>query len=170
WIELDVTIKEIPIFYREGSIVPSDMNLNADEKENTSKRYNTMVGLTYWPSLMQSSFNLFWDDGKSKNNLETKKYDLTNFTAQQVDEKTILFKAKDEKTPALQRDWAFILSIPLSKKPTKIFIQGRELKIQEQDSFSNYPEMYGAFWISNNMLIIKPNAAYLKELNIKISL
>lgn len=170
WIELDVTIKEIPIFYREGSIVPSDMNLNADEKENTSKRYNTMVGLTYWPSLMQSSFNLFWDDGKSKNNLETKKYDLTNFTAQQVDEKTILFKAKDEKTPALQRDWAFILSIPLSKKPTKIFIQGRELKIQEQDSFSNYPEMFGAFWISNNMLIIKPNAAYLKELNIKISL
>ena len=170
WIELDVTIKEIPIFYREGSIVPSDMNLNADEKENTSKRYNTMVGLTYWPSLMQSSFNLFWDDGKSKNNLETKKYDLTNFTAQQVDEKTILFKAKDEKTPALQRDWAFILSIPLSKKPTKIFIQGKELKIQEQDSFSNYPEMFGAFWISNNMLIIKPNAAYLKELNIKISL
>ena len=163
WIEIEVALKDIPYFQREGSIVPTQASLLA----NTASTNNNSISFTYVPSTMPTSYNLYSDDGISKNSLATNNYKLTNIQAQQTEDTKISITVKNSKSPAktYQNKEVFI-SIPLQQKPTSVSINNKTYSVLEALQSNNTRSI---FWMTNNVLMIN-SGTYDNKLKIVVNL
>jgi oligosaccharide 4-alpha-D-glucosyltransferase len=84
WYTSAVNIWDIPVFYKEGAFV-TKIDFPKIDKEaklsNTSKIDRSHLAIVYVESENKSSFELYDDDGTSKNSLQTKQYELLNFSS-----------------------------------------------------------------------------------------
>jgi len=68
------TLSEIPYFYKEGSFIPENQFV-----QQASAYDGSHLQLTYIPSRLPSSYELFNDDGVSKNSLNKDHFELIRF-------------------------------------------------------------------------------------------
>ena len=163
WIEMEVPLKDISYFFREGSIVPTQASLLA----NTASTNNNSIAFTYVPSTMSTTYNLYSDDGISKNSLATNNYKLTNIQAQQTNDTQISITIKNSKSPAkaYQNKEVFI-SIPLQQKPNAVSINNKTYSVLKASQSNNTRSI---FWMTNNVLMIN-SGTYDNKLKIVVSL
>jgi oligosaccharide 4-alpha-D-glucosyltransferase len=162
WIEMDVTLKDIPFFYRDGSIIPSHLLSG----RTASQLNNRSIYITYVPSSKKSSYSLFSDDGTTKNNLESKNYQLTKITAQQIDDKHIQMSVENTMNNLGNNNESMLVIIHLQKKPKSVLMNGKLYTVINEQTFEGIKTKVS--WMSNNTLII--NGDYLKELKLSINL
>jgi oligosaccharide 4-alpha-D-glucosyltransferase len=78
WITRNVDISDIPVFVKEGSIIPS---INIIEGKNLNDYSTKELIVTYFPSATETSYTLYDDDGKTKDPLKNNIYELITFKA-----------------------------------------------------------------------------------------
>jgi oligosaccharide 4-alpha-D-glucosyltransferase len=85
WITATATLKDIPVFVKEGSFIPTFQSKNPIR--NTADYTGKEIGIKYYPSPKKTSYTLFDDDGHTNNTLATGKYELVHFEGQAVGNK-----------------------------------------------------------------------------------
>ncbi|MGC9150762.1 MAG: TIM-barrel domain-containing protein [Microbacter sp.] len=68
------SLREIPYFYKEGSFIPENQRIQQAGAYNGDH-----LQITYIPSTVSTSYELFNDDGVSKNSLKTNHFELIHF-------------------------------------------------------------------------------------------
>jgi len=77
-IEVATSLEQIPLFVKEGTILPT---YRQSLFTNTSNLKNNQITLEYFPSNKASKTNIYFDDGVSKNALQQKKFELITCSA-----------------------------------------------------------------------------------------
>ena len=77
WLNYKVDSTNIPVFVKEGSFIPM---FESDHKiESTGDYSSKELTIKYYPSLNESSFTMYDDDGITNNTLAKGKYELLKF-------------------------------------------------------------------------------------------
>jgi oligosaccharide 4-alpha-D-glucosyltransferase len=79
WVKEPVTLEDMPVYVREGTILPLFMK---DSIHNTAEYNGKMITIRYYPSENKTSYTLYDDDGHTNKAFEKGNYQLINFTAQ----------------------------------------------------------------------------------------
>lgn len=79
WMNEPVTLSEIPVFVKAGSIIP--MVSSSIAIQNTASYSTKEITWHYYAADKDSKATLFDDDGASKNSIADKKYELINVSA-----------------------------------------------------------------------------------------
>lgn len=79
WITKTVTVDQIPVFVKAGSFIPT----LPDGKfiRNTAEYNSGDLAIHYYPGTTSSDYDLFDDDGASKQSVSSGKYELISFKA-----------------------------------------------------------------------------------------
>lgn len=81
WMVDSVTIDKYPVCIKEGSFIP--ISIYEITKPTTLHKVNA-IGLVHVAAKHRSSFQLFTDDGTSKNSIATKNYSLVEFKSEGI--------------------------------------------------------------------------------------
>ena len=74
WVDYELNLFKMPYFVKEGSFVPMYQG-----EGNTSEIVNSKMLVLFVPSKNKSSYELYEDDGESKNAIVQKQFALANF-------------------------------------------------------------------------------------------
>jgi oligosaccharide 4-alpha-D-glucosyltransferase len=170
WIDIETSLTEIPYFIKSGGIVAVSMPVFfSPEPIASPSKDQGSYAIAYIPSSNESIFNLFLDDGETKNTLSAKQYELLSFTGKQLNDSTISFITKEMKPVPSKKDWSYLLSVPLNKKPNTVIVDGKLYPVEIIDN--SMPNKLGAFWLaSSNSLMIVPGTVNNAKQNIIIKL
>ena len=73
WLDTKVDLTNIPVFVKEGSFIPM---FESEHIKSTFDYTGKEISIKYYPSLTESSYVLFDDDGVTNHSLTNGKYDL----------------------------------------------------------------------------------------------
>ena len=76
FVEFDVTDYKKPLFYKEGSFIPQYEN----NGENTAEINRKKLTIVYIPSAQKSTYEMYDDDGETKNAIALNQYELIKFS------------------------------------------------------------------------------------------
>jgi oligosaccharide 4-alpha-D-glucosyltransferase len=125
WHELAVGLEEIPVFIREGSFVPVDTSTG----KNTSKYDPSHLQVVYTVSSQPSFFELYHDDGVSKNAMQAGTYELLRFSSTGKKSDGLSLKITPVKTTARSAFRSFHMVIKgMDKKPAEVKLGQKLLK------------------------------------------
>jgi oligosaccharide 4-alpha-D-glucosyltransferase len=121
WHAEKVSLAGIPVFIREGSLIP----LLPDNKNirNTTEYTTSEISWHYYASDTAATAILFDDDGESKNSLSEKKYEtITASVSFKKGKRTFVFKSNGGNFPGkpIQRTFHLVLhgmKVPLEISP-----------------------------------------------------
>lgn len=134
WIDVSTELgglSVIPIFAKEGSIVPGFSFDNRNATQLSSANGNQM--LSYFVSTKSTSFAWYNDDGVSKNALAAGNYTLVNCTGQDQGKKIKLTLAPSNKR--YLKNELVVSIIGLGKQPASVFVNGRPMNAAETGPF-----------------------------------
>jgi oligosaccharide 4-alpha-D-glucosyltransferase len=129
WVTDSVSLDKFPLLFKEGSFAPSDQR-----KGNASSPNPSEIFMHYFQSKKASTFELYEDDGVSKNNLKNKNYLLTRFTATaEINKTTTISISSTRGYPGKPAQKKIIFAIPFDGNgPSSITINGKKLKYSEE--------------------------------------
>lgn len=135
WYTDKINIWDFPAFYKEGSFITM-LDFKTIDKElqitNSNRIDRSHLLITYIESENKSSFELYDDDGKSKNSLETGKYELITFTSSGKKTSTLKLNINSSNGSyigkPLSREFKFLVISKTKSRITKILINGKPLK------------------------------------------
>lgn len=78
WIDMKVGLDKIPLFVKEGSIIPT---VELPAGSNLSSYNSHALTFTFFPSRRKSSYTLYDDDGNTNRALKLNKYELLKITS-----------------------------------------------------------------------------------------
>ncbi len=99
WITEPVTLNDIPVFVKAGSILP--MFKSKGPVKNTGEYTGKEIYIKYYPSATKSTYMLYEDDGHTRSSLEKGNYELIRFEAKQ-EGKIISLQVKPANKKLLQ--------------------------------------------------------------------
>jgi len=129
WIDYEVNLFKMPYFIKEGSFVPMYQG-----EGNTKEIVNSKMMVFFVPSKNKSSYELYEDDGESKNAIAQKQFALTNFNSSGLvnDEISIIISNNGNYiNKSAQQE--FDLIIPFEKKPTTVTLNGKAFDIDNSE-------------------------------------
>lgn len=155
WVEVPVKLHEIPVFVKAGSIVPMTTAM-----ATTAEYFQQPLNIIYFPASGKSRYELYEDDGVSKNALTRRQYELTTIEAQTNDKELWVKIAANKGSYANKpKNRNITLKIPgLARKPTELLLNGRLIKIQlwqggqTQPPTANIPVLWDE---RNKMLVVQ---------------
>ncbi len=126
-VSIDVSEYKKPLFYREGSFIPQYNS----KGENTSEIDRKKLNVTYILSNTTSKFEMYDDDGETKNALATNQYELIKFASVGRTNKGVVITIQNNnglyKNKPSERQIA--LSIPaIPLKPKAVLVNGITIK------------------------------------------
>ncbi|MBI9033480.1 MAG: glycoside hydrolase family 31 protein [Bacteroidales bacterium] len=125
-IEVTVDLEKIPILVKSGSIIPM-----VPEHYTTDKYPKDMLILHYWPDTTESRYQLYEDDGESKNSILNDEYELTDFSAKVTEGKhRISVHSNGNKYSGKVEQRALkILVHNIETNPMQIVVNGKSYRI-----------------------------------------
>jgi oligosaccharide 4-alpha-D-glucosyltransferase len=127
WVTDSVTLEKFPLLIKEGSFLPTD-NRNG----NASSPNPTKLFMYYFQSKKSSAFELYEDDGISKNNLKTGNYVLTRFTASSETNKTTNITVSSTGAYNKSPQKKIYFTVPFGNNgPSSISVNGKKLNYSE---------------------------------------
>jgi oligosaccharide 4-alpha-D-glucosyltransferase len=135
WYADSVTLVSYPILFKEGSFIPTEERTSNAQSNNPEETI-----ISYFPSDRSSSFELYEDDGVTKNNMITGKFHLTLFKAFKLSEtrQSVIIRSNGGKYPGMPATKKFILRIALEKMPKQVSLNGKVLNRSERSSQDGY--------------------------------
>jgi oligosaccharide 4-alpha-D-glucosyltransferase len=127
FVEMDVTEYKKPLFYKAGSFIPQYFS----NGENTSEINRKKLKVYYITSTSKSNYDMYDDDGESKNAIALNQYELIKFSTAGKTDKTLVINIQNNngnyKNKPLERNIS--LTIPtISKAPKSVLINGKLIK------------------------------------------
>ncbi|MFZ9719206.1 MAG: TIM-barrel domain-containing protein, partial [Chitinophagaceae bacterium] len=149
WIEEPVQLSDIPVFVKEGSIVPMMPSFN-----NSADYFNQPLHICYYPSPLPSVYQLYEDDGLTKQSTDSKAFELTTIEATPRG-KRLKISVQSNKGVYTQRSESrdITVQIPgLKAPPKKALMNGKAYPIHSIQL--RQTKQYGVFWnIATEMLM-----------------
>jgi oligosaccharide 4-alpha-D-glucosyltransferase len=145
WVTDSVTLTEFPLMFKEGSFLPSGY------KGNAGSPIPSEFFVHYFQSEKPSSFELYEDDGESKNNLKNGSYTLTRFSASAEINKTTTVKISSTGSyPGRPAKKEILFTVPFGNNgPSSVTVNGKTLKYSEEfPGLSEYSVNNGAIIFS----------------------
>ena len=145
WIDYEVNLFKMPYFIKEGSFVPMYQG-----NGNTKEIVNSKMMVLFVPSKNKSSYELYEDDGESKNAIAQKQFALTNFNSSGLvnDELSIIINSNNGNYKNKLAQQEFDLIIPFEKKPSAVTLDGKAFDIDNDKNGIN------EFLIGENHLLM----------------
>lgn len=139
WFTDSTTLDDIPVFYREGSFII----MNPSVEENTSDYKADSLVVWYLPSSQTTSDELYNDDGKQKDAVEEKRYEVINFSSSGLNagKLEIAVQGNGGSFPGKKMNKFFYFSIPLEGKPRQLAVNNmvyREASGMHEDVKKTY--------------------------------
>ncbi|HPZ09099.1 MAG TPA: glycoside hydrolase family 31 protein [Candidatus Eremiobacteraeota bacterium] len=157
WIVIEVPISEIPVFIREGGIIPLQVSQNyVGEKEITEYEFKIFPG-------EYSTYDLYEDDGISFKYKEGI-YSITEIEVKKAEHRVEISVTKPyKKYESKKKDYFF--EVYDIKEPSEVTLSGKTLKRSDK---SDMKEEEGYFFKDEeDLLIVKIKDASEFTLNIK---
>jgi oligosaccharide 4-alpha-D-glucosyltransferase len=128
--KMDVSNFSFPVFYKEGSFIP---NYNTTG-ENASEIKRENLSVTYIPTFRPSSYEMYDDDGNSKNAIASNAFELIKFESNGIiEDKTIITIQSNNGIytgKPLQRNIELLIPT-ITSKPKSIVINGQLIAIAD---------------------------------------
>lgn len=164
-INIDVQQYKFPVFYKAGSFIPK-YNCNG---ENTATINKNNINITYIPSIERSSYELYNDDGESKNALSQNAFELIKFISlgKKTNELKLMVRSNkgNFKHKSNQRNLRFIIPT-ITTEPRSIFVNGKLTKLPKNTSLFNADNE--AFWDKNQQILNLPIKFFGQDVVIEI--
>ena len=143
WIILEVPLNTIPVFVREGGIIPMQ-----EIQQYVGEKKIEQTEIQIYPSA-KSSYTLYEDDGISYN-YEKGSYSLTNFTCEKKDN-GLNITVKKEKDGYKGDRKNYLFKIYFAQKPSAVKAGGGILN--EKDSSESLAQTGGYYYNSNDKIL-----------------
>ena len=127
WIDQSVNLFTIPYYIREGSFIPQYAGIG-----NTKAIANGNLKVLFVPSWNPSSYELYEDDGESKQAISKGRFLMTRFSSPGKDANGITINIDTRKGNAqmVVPRRTLDLELPLEKTPKTILVNGKVCPIQ----------------------------------------
>jgi alpha-glucosidase (family GH31 glycosyl hydrolase) len=166
-ISQDLSNFAFPVFVKAGSFIPMNKGLQA----NTTETKKTVFEIQYYPSEQPSQYQLYFDDGVSKNAIAVKQFELINFNSKGMNQQNgeISIHTNGGQYPGKPSQLAFQLVIPHVKKlPTAIQINGQSISLLDASNTLGISTGEQAIWnLGNKPELRIPLVLSGKDLNLK---
>ena len=132
-INYEVNLFKMPYFIKEGSFIPMYQGLG-----NTKEIVSSKMAVLFVPSKNKSAYELYEDDGESKNAISSKQFTLTEFVSSGLvnEEMTITINSNNGNYKNKIAIKEFDLMRPFTKKPTSVTLDGKVFDIANDQSDS----------------------------------
>jgi oligosaccharide 4-alpha-D-glucosyltransferase len=135
-ISFGLTLKNIPVFVKAGSFIP---NYYFTPK-NTSTINSKGIIVNYYPSSTPSKYQLYLDDGISKNSIATQAYELIDFKTSGFNGKELAITIESNNGVYQGRPNKYSVALNLMNmvnRPKKVTVNGveREILGENENSF-----------------------------------
>jgi oligosaccharide 4-alpha-D-glucosyltransferase len=127
FIDVDVAEYKKPLFYKEGSFIPQYFSTG----ENTSEINRKKLKVIYVPSASKSNYDMYDDDGETKNALALNQYELIKFSSTGKTSKglTINIQNNNGNYKGKPSERNISLTIPtLGVSPKTVVVNGKPIK------------------------------------------
>jgi len=156
WIHYEVDLFKVAEFIKEGSFVPMYPG-----EENARGTLNSKIEVLYVPSTHRSGYELYEDDGESKNSINRKLYELTSFTSSGLKDNKVIITIRSnngnyQNKPSKKM---YHLIIPLKNRPSKLVMNGKEIKIAE-GGMTDINDSRKAVYVNGDKQILVVKTAY----------
>ncbi len=151
-ITVPLTMDNIPVFVKGGSIIPM-----AEVAQSTSFYDHSKLKLMYFfdPSVKESRGYLYDDDGETRDAYQKKKYEMFEFYAfTNENETTVMVSSKGNEYVGRPEQRIVKLVVPtLIQKPVKVSVNSKKVKIGKsaKTKFSGKPY---AYWDNQQLVVI----------------
>ena len=129
WIEQKLAPDYIPAFVRAGSFIPT-----IEIKNNTTEYNISPLTITYFAANQPSSYELYEDDGESKNAIATKAFELTTFASSGATDAGLTINISSNgghyKGQPTHRTVKFSI-VGLQNKAYKVFVNDKLISTEE---------------------------------------
>ncbi|MDE3145140.1 MAG: glycoside hydrolase family 31 protein [Bacteroidota bacterium] len=151
WIDYEVNLFKIPYFIKEGSFVPMYQG-----EGNTKEVVNGKMLLLYVPSKNKSSYELYEDDGESKNAISQKQFSLTHFISSGLvnDKISISINSNNGNYKNKLAAKEYQIVIPSITNFSKLLLNGVSLKNNNKAENAHSSDNWVKMDTSNNQLTI----------------
>jgi oligosaccharide 4-alpha-D-glucosyltransferase len=167
-ISQDLSNFAFPVFVKAGSFIPMNKGLQA----NTTETKKTVFEIQYYPSEQPSQYQLYLDDGVSKNAIAVKQFELINFNSKGMNQQNgeISIHTNGGQYPGKPSQLAFQLVIPNVKKlPTAIQINGQSISLLDASNTLGISTGEQAIWnLGKKQELRIPLVLAGKDLNLKL--
>lgn len=123
WLDIPVTLDDMPIFVKAGSFIPSTSGLMRTDAYNAA-----LLKVTYYPSAKASLYTLFDDDGKTNKSWEKKQFELISFKSDGKNNFTISSNGGVYPGKPAMRKFAFVIVNQLNA-PKSVLVNGKRAKV-----------------------------------------
>ena len=127
WTDETLVANHIPVYVKAGSFIPTIAVL-----QNTEQYTKREMTVTYFPATKPSEYELYEDDGESKNAIQSKAFELIKFKSTGLTGTGVVITISSNGGRYKGRMAArnFHLSVPgLPAIPAKIIINGEKVKL-----------------------------------------
>ena len=126
WLPVEVKKNSIPVFVKEGSIIPLAPGLSS-----TSHYSDNEIELHYYPSAESSVSQQYFDDGKTRNAYEKGAFRLVEIVAQPAAEKLAFqFNEKGNGYETTQEEHVRRLIIHSDRQPTQVLLNNESVQFE----------------------------------------
>jgi oligosaccharide 4-alpha-D-glucosyltransferase len=127
FVDMDVTEYKKPLFYKAGSFIPQ-YYCNG---ENTSEINRKKLKVIYVPTTLKSNYDMYDDDGETKNAIALNQFELIKFSSAGKTDKTLAINIQNNngnyKNKPTERNIS--LTIPtISISPKTVLLNGKVIK------------------------------------------
>jgi oligosaccharide 4-alpha-D-glucosyltransferase len=128
WYEDSVTIEDVIFFLREGCFVPMPVLFTGNMKQYST---GDPMWLLHLVSKEPSSRSLYFDDGFSKNALQTNNYKLISLTSKEINSMKYEIEAVVSGNYQKEQAVPFTLEVAgLEKEPADVLVNGKKVKVE----------------------------------------
>lgn len=123
WHSQPVPLHDFPLLFREGSFVV----MNENFRQNTSGYKGDSLGVFYVASEKPSTYRLYNDDGKNKNAVTKRQYQLVHFSSTGVKDKKLQIRVVADKGvyPGKPSRRTFMFTVATERLPAKVMVNGK---------------------------------------------
>jgi oligosaccharide 4-alpha-D-glucosyltransferase len=125
--DVDVTEYKKPLFYKEGSFIPQYISTG----ENTAEINRKNLKVIYVPSALKSNYDMYDDDGETKNALALNQFELIKFSSTGKTSKGLTISIQNNngsyKGKPSERNISLIIPA-LEKCPQTVLLNGKVVK------------------------------------------
>ena len=156
-----------PVFVKAGSFIP----MNKGVQTNTTETKKTIFEIHYYPSEQPSQYQLYLDDGVSKNAIATKQFELIDFKSmgRSPANLEISIHSNGGHYPGKPSQLAFQLVIPnIEKMPKLVLVNGQAMDLLNASNTLGVSTGDQAIWnLGNKPELLIPLVLAGKDLNLK---
>ena len=148
-ISYELTMDRIPVFVRAGSFIPE----YGITKKNTVEINNQRMQITYYPFSKPSGYQLYLDDGISKNSIASNSYELIDFKSSGINGKELEINVGSNNGKYKGKPSVYLFDLVVSnldKRPKKIMLNGKEIEILGENEKGIVNGKH-AYWYERNL-------------------